>query len=303
MMKLLVLALSVSVFGCVIGDEGLEDGDEDILGGSTDAGDPSVVQLRFNTASAGGIGLADCTATAIAPTVLLTAAHCVQGSWNFQYNPAQSSNPFDPKSPGWINAQSGLAHPSYSGDPRQGHDVGLVFLASPIGVAPSAMGPAPAAGSIVRAVGYGNNQPTNTIAGVGSRRQVNIRVSSLAAHEFVAGVDLQGTCHGDSGGPVFQGGKVVGTTSYGTTADCRGAGHYMRVDDSRAFIDQFLGGASGGGGGTTSNTCSSTVAVNGVKKNVSCSNGTCQCKVNDVLASTCTANSAGCSIPGSCCGF
>lgn len=39
-----------------------------------------------------------------------------------------------------------------------------------------------------------------------------------------------GTCFGDSGGPVFLHGYVVGDTSYGYTSNCRYLGGYQRVD-------------------------------------------------------------------------
>jgi secreted trypsin-like serine protease len=39
-----------------------------------------------------------------------------------------------------------------------------------------------------------------------------------------------GTCFGDSGGPAFHGGFVVGDTSYGYTNNCRYLGGYQRVD-------------------------------------------------------------------------
>ncbi len=307
MIKLLACVLSLSVLGCVTGEDGVQGGDEDILGGSPDSGDPSVVQLRFNVATPQGIGLAECTGTLISPTVVLTAAHCVRGGFNFQYNPAQTADPFDTSSPGWIAARTGIAHPSYTGNAAQGHDVGVILLSTASNRATSALGPAPGVNTGVRIVGYGNSAASSSPDGLGSKRQVNVKVSSVTAREFVAGVDLKGTCHGDSGGPVFQNGKVVGTVSYGTTADCRGAGHYMRVDDNRAFLDQYLGGGSGGGGGggggTSTNSCSVSVSSNGLKETVSCTNGTCQCKINDQLTSTCTENASGCSIPGSCCGF
>src|SRR5215470_4678966 len=46
-----------------------------IIGGTTDTGDPSVVALFAHQPGAQNGAL--CTASVIAPTVLLTAAHCV----------------------------------------------------------------------------------------------------------------------------------------------------------------------------------------------------------------------------------
>jgi hypothetical protein len=39
-----------------------------------------------------------------------------------------------------------------------------------------------------------------------------------------------GTCFGDSGGPVFHNGVIVGVTSYTYTNNCRYLGGYQRVD-------------------------------------------------------------------------
>jgi len=248
--KLLATMLGLSLTACVIGDQGTGNNDNGIIGGTDDAGDPSVVQLRYTVVTAQGTGMGGCTATVIAPTVLLSAAHCVPpGSFNFQYNPAQTADTFDPNGAGWISALSAVANPAYSGDPANGgHDVSIVQIqATTLPV--SALGAAPAVGSSVHAVGYGFNQPASSgPAGGGSKRQIDITVSAVTDREFVAGVDGQGTCHGDSGGPIFQNGQVVGTTSYGTTADCHGADHFMRVDDNLDFLGQFLNAGGGGGG-------------------------------------------------------
>ena len=51
-----------------------------------------------------------------------------------------------------------------------------------------------------------------------------------------------GSCFGDSGGPVFQGGFIVGDTSFGASQFCRSAGGYQRLDtpDARAFLDDYV---------------------------------------------------------------
>ncbi len=63
------------------------------------------------------------------------------------------------------------------------------------------------------------------------------------------------------------------------------------------------GDPPGGGGGT--NQCVSTIQVNGTKHQVSCTDGACECRINDQLTSSCTAPdpSSACSVPGNCCGF
>ena len=51
-----------------------------------------------------------------------------------------------------------------------------------------------------------------------------------------------GTCFGDSGGPVFHGGYLVGDTSFGASQFCRSFGGYYRLDteDARSFLDDFV---------------------------------------------------------------
>jgi V8-like Glu-specific endopeptidase len=306
---LLGLSLSLTTAGCLDGT-GPGHSDEDILGGQIDNGDPSVVQIRYAFASPQGLGEAGCTGTFITPTVLLTAAHCANG-WNYQYNTATTADPFS-NSAGWVNAQYALANPAYDGTSADGHDVALVVLGQPAAIAPSPLGTVPAVGQTVHAVGYGWTQPGTSGTG-GTKMHKMFTVSSVAAHEWVAGPN--DTCHGDSGGPVFDlSGTIIGATSYGDSADCNGNDHFMRIDDNRAWIDSILaqlggsssGGGSGsgsGGGGGTSSQCDSISSVNGSSVEVKCSNGQCECYQDSVLVNTCTENAASCSIPGSCCGF
>jgi secreted trypsin-like serine protease len=58
------------------------------------------------------------------------------------------------------------------------------------------------------------------------------------------GRGMGGTCFGDSGGPAFYDSTttVAAITSYGTNANCAGAGWYFRIDQSEvlAFIDSYL---------------------------------------------------------------
>ena len=51
-----------------------------------------------------------------------------------------------------------------------------------------------------------------------------------------------GSCFGDSGGPVFHDGLLVGDTSYGSSPFCRSYGAYYRLDtaDARSFLDDYV---------------------------------------------------------------
>src|SRR5207249_1880907 len=114
------------------------------------------------------------------------------------------------------------------GNPVDGHDVSIVKL-SRAAPATVALGAAPAVGAPVRAVGYGMNVPGQDGTGVGARRQIGVTVDSVSTHEIVIGADGQTTCHGDSGGPIFNAsGALVATDSYGE-ANCHSPSHDMRV--------------------------------------------------------------------------
>lgn len=54
--------------------------------------------------------------------------------------------------------------------------------------------------------------------------------------------EQEGTCFGDSGGPVFLDGAIVGVTSYGYTDNCRYLGGYQRLDIPvvRTWVNSFL---------------------------------------------------------------
>src|SRR5262249_2258611 len=51
-----------------------------------------------------------------------------------------------------------------------------------------------------------------------------------------------GSCFGDSGGPAFHDGFLVGDTSFGASQFCGGAGGSSRLDtaDARSFLDDFV---------------------------------------------------------------
>ena len=73
------------------------------------------------------------------------------------------------------------------------------------------------------------------------KRQATVNVVSSNALLFKDGTSSMQTCHGDSGGPAFQGSAVVGTTSFGLdlipgVLVCFGGGSHCRVDSGLSFI-------------------------------------------------------------------
>jgi secreted trypsin-like serine protease len=214
-----------------------------IIGGADDPGHPSVGLVRSvvslaldgSPAAVGG-----CTATLIAPSVMVTAAHCKMASlWTeVSFDPAP--NVFAPYGgEGWVGA-SIMVHPAYDGDTSHGHDVAVVLLTGQAGRPVSPLGRTPAVGTTVTAVGYGMGVFGHDGAASNVRRTIDIPLLAVSAHEFVAGTEGRSTCHGDSGGPIFAGGALVGTTSYGDSVDCHGSAHFMRIDDNVDFLRRFV---------------------------------------------------------------
>ena len=245
-MKLITILFTTSLLtnltACMVGDEGGGNGqsDGDILYGADDYGDPAVGILRaVKTIDIYGnpTGLGACTATLIAPQVMLTAGHCnMQGLWT-DVSFERAPDLFAPVATSWITAAV-ISNPAYTGDATAGHDVSVVLLSEPVWLAPIRRGPVPAIGSTVTGVGYGANNFDQS--GIGSKRTGSFNVTAVAAHEVDAGQEGNNVCHGDSGGPILQNGVQVGVASYVDTSDCHGGGHFMRLDDNLDFIHTYV---------------------------------------------------------------
>jgi hypothetical protein len=170
--------------------------------------------------------------------------------------------------PGWL-AGTPHAHPLWDGELQLNdlHDVGVVVLDQPYtGATPARLAPAGYLDRLANGNG-GLNKQTFEVVGYGvffqkpvagpqkptavadrTRRftdavgqNVSSQVLKLAenAKDSRAG---GGSCFGDSGGPVFHNGLLVGDTSFGASQFCRSAGGYYRLDtaDARMFLDDFL---------------------------------------------------------------
>lgn len=229
---------------------------------------PNVAMIAFYD----GTGRFRCSATLISPTVLLTAAHCTDGTVGSTAVTFDSVVAEAPPSPLPVAADpdagytpeelaaagylSGTAHthPNYSDftDMDNWNDVGVIVLDAPItDIAPAPLAMVGAADAIkqprktiFRAVGYGTEvrqadsgpqKPTPMSYPI-MRRYVDMPGQKITPQIIQANGNEKdpfgtgGTCFGDSGGSLWLGGKVVGVTSYGYTANCRYLGGYQRVD-------------------------------------------------------------------------
>jgi hypothetical protein len=305
--------LALLLGGCLVGGSN-DTKTTHIIGGTGDSGDPAVGLLRGF--AAGGTFASGCTATLIAPTMMLTAAHCATGAVQFDVSfdtTPDLTQPFG--GTGWVLGTLRV-DPAYDGNSMDGHDVAIVLLGQAVAAAPVALGATPVAGASVRAVGYGKDTfgPGTDPTGFGTKREITLAVDSVATHEIVIGADGESTCHGDSGGPVFDAtGALVAVDSYGDTDDCHGASHDMRVDDNLAFIDPFVAAGGGGSGPTSGGGSGSDSTGSGGgstmcdvtidSSEIQCANAACTCLIDGQVIGTCTAADPNDACDSDCCGF
>ncbi len=250
LMPLVLLAAAGSLLpGCYEPEEsgriwiGTEVADSAIVGGHTTTGWDSVVMLY----AGGGV----CTGTVVAPDVILTAAHCldgvvgaldvfwcdecIQGGYlYYEYN--RTSNDYH-------------QHNQYNPNTMVG-DIGVIVLnghspTDPYGINRTA--PSNNGGNWVHDpltfVGFGVTHYYSDDSGV--KREVDMTISEYDGTFLYYYSSNQQTCFGDSGGPAFSNHtgtwRTVGVTSYGDE-HCNSYGADIRVDHYESWIDGYTGG-------------------------------------------------------------
>lgn len=201
-----------------------------------------------------------CTGTLVAPTVFLTAAHCLDEEKQRVWVTFEADADVGIEK-GRLVPGTAHGHPLYgTGGQDDAHDLAVVVLDRVVRTTPAQL---PQAGLLDRveldsqtftAVGYGGVRETKT-GGFGPIYYDGVRRYALQTFMSITNAWLSlsmqpstgdgGTCYGDSGGPHFLGGVtsrlVVSITITGDSA-CRATDKTYRLDTqpARDFLDDYV---------------------------------------------------------------
>lgn len=212
-----------------------------IIGGQPDPGHQAVGYLSL---SSGG-----CSGTLVAPTIVLTAAHCV-----YEGAKPKSFTMYGPDGSQVekIKVKKGIHHPLYNsweaGDDYSAYDLALVVLNEPAAVAPIPIRTRPLdclAGTPLTFVGFGLTDASDYNS-AGSKEFVQSAISQVDEFTFTAGTtpgDPSCPCFGDSGGPalvsVGERTEVIGIISSGDWW-CAQEDTLVRVDSHLDWILEIM---------------------------------------------------------------
>ncbi len=234
-----VLLLIVSLTGPALAQEASPRGALRIVGGQVERGFPAVGALLYD-------GEQGCTGTLVTPTVVVTAAHCLEEVSAREVSFFRGPDARNLDAGTRLQAVELRMHPDYDTF-EVVNDIGVVRLAEPAPVQPMARLMAEMSdewvGRNVLFVGYGITDAMVDDAGI--KRSVQIELTEVADTWFRYAGPGVNTCNGDSGGPaiVELDGQptLIGVTSWGDE-DCAEFGVDTRTDVFEAFIKAFIDG-------------------------------------------------------------
>jgi hypothetical protein len=223
----------------------------------------------YIAADTGGSTFAACTGSVIAPTIILTAAHCVFNKATGAAIPASAISVVTgtvnrPATTPPVNVTAVRANPYYNPLTFQA-DAAILVLNAPtaapaIALATTANGALYAPSALVTFTGWGE-----TVADVPSSAPTQLQSGTVpilanstcqVSVQFHPGYTLctggpgyrPASCHGDSGGPLVAttpaGPVQIGITSYGSAVGCGIAPDYFtRVSSVQTWIASAIAGA------------------------------------------------------------
>lgn len=216
--------------------------------------DPEVVDLTGSQIrSIGALNLdltGTCTATLVAPDVVLTAAHCVEGVDSPMFLVGESFLPPEVR----FRATEVHVHPEYRGSSggmaSPPFDLAVLIIdgdteAEGLEPIPVNMEERSLLGEIIQSVGYGAVEEGG--GGFNTRRYWTTQdvISEAPAVYTVSDAGESGLCYGDSGGPMLwtvpgQGPTIMGVASAIDSDTCLGNGLYARTDIAAEWLEEFL---------------------------------------------------------------
>ncbi|WP_037310947.1 S1 family peptidase [Amycolatopsis orientalis] len=201
-----------------------------IIGGQYAQSAPWAARLFVN-------GQQNCTATIIAPQYILTAKHCVASSGSYTFRIGS----LDQQSGGTMATAASITRHS-------GADLAIVRLTSSVNATYAPLGTTSnvAVGQNVQVYGWGATSQCGSEINCQSRylKVATVRVNSVSCSDYNGGVAVCAnwvdgiTAGGDSGGPMFSGGRQVGVAS---TSDRSNNTAYTNVTRYRSWIQQVAG--------------------------------------------------------------